>query len=153
MNDCLNQEIAAHLLADVKVEYKHMLWYLNFASSIRGPHAVELRELFLEEAASEMKHVDEFTQQLNFCDTPYVVVSVQQDIPYITDPEIALALVTAMENSVCDTYALRIRQYESMLPTQAKAMQLFYEAQLEDSWASVVKLKQFMKKACNAHRA
>jgi bacterioferritin len=54
------QEMISLLNNDLRNEYAHMHFYLHSAIQIMGLHREELREFFLEEAASEMQHVREF---------------------------------------------------------------------------------------------
>jgi hypothetical protein len=55
-----NDELIEILKQDLKNERKHMLFYLTHASTITGSNRISLRNFLMGEAASEMKHVQEF---------------------------------------------------------------------------------------------
>lgn len=137
------------MLSDLKNERKHMLFYLSAASTVSGIHREEYKELFQEEAKSEMAHVAEFQDALlglgvDFKQTNKVLEHNDYIISY--DPIELLKYALEMEETVVHNYALRIANDLSLLDEPEKRwMEIFYEDQLEKSRKDVDNLKMILR--------
>lgn len=145
-----NYSIFADLmLNDLKNERKHMLFYLTAASTVSGLHREEYKELFLEEAKSEMTHVQEFQDALlglgvDFNSTSKVVENNDYIVSY--DLKELLHFALEMEEQVVFNYAMRIANDLQLLQEPEKRwMEIFYEDQLEKSRKDVDNLKMILR--------
>ena len=140
-----NKEFIALVNEDLKNERKHLAFYLQAGVMVQGLHRPELREFFLEEAADELKHCEQFadlvvrlggvpTTEVN--EYPADLVCPVQILEYVRD----------MENEVADKYAERLRQTEGLDNSNVAFCHVFYEGQLEDSWATAKEVEQLIKK-------
>jgi bacterioferritin (cytochrome b1) len=137
------------MLEDLKNEKKHMLFYLTAASTVSGLNREELREMFLEEAASEMKHVTEFQDALlglgvELLDT----VHVKENNDYIVSYNAKELLVFAleMEEQVVENYAKRLLNDIPTLDVADRVwMEIFYEKQIEKSREDVDNYRMILK--------
>jgi rubrerythrin len=140
---------ANKMLEDLKNEKKHMLFYLAAASTVCGLHRQEFRELFLEEAQSEMKHVLEFQDALlglgvELLDTVHVKENNDYLVSY--NPKLLLEFALEMEEEVVKNYAERIKNDVPTLDDSDRAwMEIFYEKQIEKSREDVDNYKMILK--------
>jgi len=124
----------ALLQIDLANEMGHMLFYLKNSATLTGLHRQEIRELFLEEAASEMKHVQEFQD---------LIVGLGGDVSFIlpapspvfADPQAAVKHAYHMEMEVIKNYVERMEQTVSLgnqpdQKTNAKFIEIFLEEQI-----------------------
>ena len=120
------------MAGDLANEYKHMHFYLHSAIVVRGLHREELGEFFLKEAASEMKHVEDFGKMfLGMGGTPTGRVA---DFPTdLTKVESILAYIMQMEDEVVQNYHHRMKQAEEIGTPQGSVLHVFYEEQILDS--------------------
>lgn len=144
-------ELIALLNGDLKNEYKHMLFYLHHAALVESLHRFEVREFLLEEAASEMKHVDEFAHViagLGGMPTPEIA-----DFPkFMTDPLEILEYAMNMEDEVAKTYALRLVQTDELahssswnnVQVDAYYVHVFMEENLADSRKTADELRKIL---------
>lgn len=145
-----NYSIFAELmLNDLKNERKHMLFYLTAASTVSGLHREEYKELFQEEAKSEMSHVIEFQNALLGLGvdlTQTTKVHEHNDYIICYDAKSLLQYALEMEETVVYNYALRIANDLSLLDEPEKRwMEIFYEDQLEKSRKDVDNLKMILR--------
>lgn len=150
-------ELKELLKEDLANEYYHMLFYLKAASIVSGPHREEYKEFFLKEAQSELMHVHEFTNAIVYVsgETKDIHTKIIPDLPkvdqelfnYYSHPVITDILDSAifMEDQVADTYAKRLKRTDEMETTMAAWVHLFYEDQLQDSWAAAQEMRQLSK--------
>ena len=94
------------LNSDLSNEYKHFHFYINAAMIVRGLHRAEIKELLLEEAASEMKHVQEFGDLIvGLGGKPiHNAAGFRSDL---TDPKAILMYAVEMEDEVVANYIQR----------------------------------------------
>jgi len=140
---------ANKMLEDLKNEKKHMLFYLTAASTVSGIHRYEFRELFLEEAQAEMKHVQEFQDALlglgvELLDTVHIKENNDYVVSY--EPKVLLEFALEMEEEVVKNYADRLENDVPTLDDADKAwMQIFYEKQIEKSREDVDNYRMILK--------
>jgi len=141
----MNEELIALVNEDLKNERKHLAMYLQAGVMVQGLHRPELREFFLEESEDELKHCQQFadlvvrlggTPTTDVNDYPSDLVCPVQILQYIRD----------MELEVAENYAKRLRQTERLDNSNVAYCHVFYEGQLEDSWATAREVEQLIKK-------
>lgn len=137
------EEVIFDLNQDLKNEWKHMRFYLHHASRVQGLHCNEYKELFLEEAASEMKHITEFSDLI--VGLGGIPTTESNDFPCFTKPKDILSYALNMENEVVVNYALRISQAELLDCPNNKWVTIFLENQIEHSRADADHMKQILK--------
>ena len=140
--------IVALLNEDLKNEWKHMQFYLYHASAVTGLHAHEYKEFLLEQAASEMKHVQQFSDLLIGLGCPPTT----EIAPFAKFSAVTNVLLYArdMEAEVVKNYVQRIAQLgELELVGQdaidAKWLEIFLEEQIKDSREDLDHLNQILK--------
>ena len=126
----MNKDQMIKLLSeDLSREMTHMLFYLKNSATLRGLHRQEIRELFLEEAASEMKHVQAFQD---------LIIGLKGDVwdvmpanpKTFTDPQTALQAAYEMETQVVENYTERIKQATELGGVDGQFIEIFLEEQL-----------------------
>lgn len=124
MTDLLN--------ADLRNEYKHMNFYLYHSTSLVGLHAEEYKEIFAEEAKSEMGHIQQFSNLLwGLGVKPNHYGS---EIVLFTDVRQALQYAHDMEAEVVANYAKRLAQCDELLEgADRRWIEVFLEDQLMHS--------------------
>lgn len=140
------QDFINNLKSDLKNERKHMLFYLTNSSTAVGFNRIEIKELFLKEAASEMQHVQEFQDfiiglggKLEDSDNGYF------DFPVLNDPEQIIRYAYNMEMEVVRNYSNRIKEVESLQDfALQKWVEIFLEKQIEQSRTDADNLKQIL---------
>lgn len=120
------------LNGDLQNEYMHLHFYLHSAAMVAGLHRAELKEFLLEEAAGEMKHVQEFADLIvGFGATPSCMPN-----PFPTDLICPLAILKhalMMEDQVVANYAERMDQARELGGVDGKWLEAFLENQIIDS--------------------
>lgn len=137
------------MLDDLMHEKKHMLFYLTAASTVSGLHREEYRELFQEEAASEMQHVLEFQNALlglgaDLC----ACTQIESNHTYIVsyDVEELLRYALKMEEDVVLNYTNRILNDIQLLDEPDKRfMEIFYEKQIEKSRGDIDNYRMILR--------
>lgn len=137
------EKLVELLEGDLANEYAHWHFYMNAATAVRGLNRQEIGEFFAEQAASEMKHVDEFRRTIQGIKTrrglpggvPSTVAPFKADV---TCPRALLEAALAMEDEVVKNYVLRHAQAEELAaasqdPADAMYVALFLEDQILDS--------------------
>ena len=134
---------------DLKNEWKHLRFYLHHASAITGLHAHEYKELFLEQAASEMQHVSQFSDMI--IGLGGVATTESHDFPKLTTAGSAIGYAAIMEAEVVKNYTQRIAQLDSILDDASgdiaahkKWLEIFLEKQIEDSRKDLDHFKQLL---------
>lgn len=117
---------------DIRNEYKHMHFYLHSAVMVGGIHRKEYSEFFLEEAASEMKHVEEFGRKI------IGLGAIPETLPsgfptHLKCPIEILRYILKMETEVVCIYADRLKQAADLGGPDGAVMEAFYENQILDS--------------------
>lgn len=130
---CLsNQQLIEFLQADLENERKHLFFYLQSSVMVAGLHREELKEFLLEEAKSELEHVQEFSElivQLGGIPEMHVAYSPNT----LSSPEEILKYAAEMEQNVADIYASRLRSTHEMENATIATVHVFYEDQIFDS--------------------
>lgn len=136
------QQMLEALDLDLRNEYKHMNFYLYHATSLVGLHAEEYKEIFSEEAKSEMEHVKQFSNLLwGFNRQPS---SLSGDFPLFTSVRPALQYAHDMEAEVVKNYATRINQCANLLEPDRTWITVFLEDQLAHSRRDVDRFKRLL---------
>lgn len=139
------EELIKLVNLDLKNERKHLHFYQNAAVMIGGLHRMELREFLEKEAASELVHVNEFSELVvHLGGVPEAGIN-----EYPTDltcPVAILRYAVAMEEEVAENYALRLRQTHEMETADIAVAHVFYEDQVMDSWKTAKELRKMIGK-------
>jgi ferritin len=142
-------EIVTLLNEDLKNEWKHMQFYLHHASAITGLHAHEYKEFLLEQAASEMKHVGQFSDLL--FGLGVIPTTEINEFPKLTSAKSILEAAAAMEEEVVTNYVRRIAQLSTVTfhspsdAADAKWLEIFLEEQIKDSREDLDHLMRILK--------
>lgn len=135
--------IVEKLNQDLKNEWKHHCFYLHNASNIVGLHAREYKEWLVEQAASEMQHVVQFSDLIvGFGGTPTKLVN---EFPSLSDPREILEYAAKMEEEVINNYYQRIADAEKIDNLDSYWLIIFLEKQMEDSRKDLDEIKQILK--------
>jgi bacterioferritin len=138
------EQLLKDVADDLAHEYMHMNCYLMYASTVCGLHRQELREFYLEEAASEMKHVTQFTDKLiGLGGTPTFRVEKFPD--HLWTPKEQLEQILRMEEDRVAMYDLRMQQCEELGGPDGSTMHVFYENQIDDSRNTVDHVRQLLR--------
>ena len=108
-----------------------------------GLHSVEYKEMLIEHAASEMKHVTEFSD---------VIVGLgghptedsNQFFKY-SEPKEIIQYALDMEVRVIENYTQRINQAEELGGVDGKWLEIFLEKQVEHSRQDVDQFRQILR--------
>lgn len=133
-----------NLKEDLKNERKHMLFYLTNASTITGLNRIEIREFLLEEAASEMKHVEQFQNLIlglggkidNFDYNHFDIFENAKDI---------IDYAFRMETEVIYNYTRRIKEAQQLDDHNGLWVEIFLEDQIAHSREDADKMKQMLR--------
>lgn len=132
------------LNGDLANEYKHFHFYINAAARVVGLHRKELKEFFLEQAESEMKHISQFADMIvGLGGIPTVQVN---DFPSdLKEPQMLLLAALKMEKEVLGNFYERIKQAESIDELDGRWVVIFLEGQIEDTRQDVDELMQMVQ--------
>jgi len=138
------------LVIDLRNEWKHLRFYAYHASAVTGLHAHEYKELFKEQASSELTHVGQFCDLIIGLGGEPTTDS--NDFPKLTKIEDIIAYAIEMEAEVVDNYSMRILQLDeipNVLHRGTRAdkrwIEIFLEKQIEDSRQDLDHFKQLLK--------
>lgn len=156
------------LKEDLQREYAHWHFYMHHATRVRGPHRLEISEFLLEQAASEMKHIEQFQRLLTglssrmyrnitkfISEIPAEMQESLLEIPSLpsefvtglTDPVSILNAALEMEEAVVAIYTKRLQEVEALYsfsPVDSKYIQLFLEDQLMDSRSDADNIREML---------
>ena len=131
------KHLLANLNCDLSNEYKHMLFYLTNAKTIRGHQALALSQLLSDFAASELEHVQGFIDLItSLGGTPTTDVA---EFEVFDDPCAAADYAYKMEMDVSANFAARIQEVEALKANggisleDALYVQHFLQDQLSES--------------------
>jgi bacterioferritin (cytochrome b1) len=128
---------------DLKNEWKHHCFYLHNASNIVGLHAKEYKEWLLEQAASEMQHIVQFSDLITgLGGSPTKEVN---NFPSLSDPREILEYAAKMEEEVINNYYQRIADAEKINDINSYWVVIFLEKQMEDSRKDLDEIRQMLK--------
>ena len=136
-------ELIDLLNADLKNEWMHLRFYLHHASMATGLHAHEYKEMLLEHASSEMKHVTEFSDLIIGLGGLPTVDS--NDFPIYSSPKEIIEYAVYMESLVVSNYAQRIKDAQILGGVDGQWLEIFLEKQLEHSRVDVDHFKQILR--------
>lgn len=149
------------LNSDLKNEYKHMHYYLYYASLFTGSHHDSLQKLFLEQAKSEMNHIHQFSKLIVGLDG--IPTSEANPInPNLNNAKSIIFNAIEMEEEVVFNFVQRCKDAESLTNSNmtvgagwsetislghvtSKYVQIFLEEQIQDSRSDIDHLKQIYK--------
>jgi len=138
------ETLVANLKEDLKNERKHMLFYLTNASTITGLNRIEIKEFLLEEAASEMKHVEQFQNLILGLDGKIDDFSHNQ-FDIFEDPYKILDYALKMEIEVIYNYSRRIKEAQELKDHNGLWVEIFLESQISNSREDADQIKQMLK--------
>lgn len=128
------------LKSDLINEMTHMMFYLRNSASLKGLHRQEIRELFLEEAASEMKHVQQF-QDMIVGLGGNIAGLMPKEVPSYQCPSKAVRHAYNMEIEVVRNYVDRISQSQELGGVDGQFLEIFLEEQILHSRTDADNLK------------
>lgn len=137
------ETLIQNLKEDLKNERKHMLFYLTNASTVIGLSRFEIKEFLLEEAASEMKHVEQFQNlilglngEINDCEHNHFDV--------FKDAGEILTYAYKMETEVVYNYTRRIKEAQLLNDSNGLWVEIFLETQIANSREDIDNIKQVL---------
>lgn len=128
---------------DLKNEWMHLRFYLFHASQVVGLHCSEYKELLLEHAQSEMKHITEFSDMiigLGGCPTE----ESNQFLKY-SEPKDIISYALEIESNVVKNYVERIKQAQELGGVDGQWLEIFLEKQVEHSREDVDHFNQILR--------
>ncbi len=131
------------LNSDLSNEYKHFHFYINAGMRVQGLHRAEIKELLLEEAASEMKHVQEFGDLIvGLGGVPTTSVSgFRNDL---TDPKAILMYALEIENEVVANYIQRQKDAQELGGVDGGWIDVFLDDQIIHSRTDADNFRQMI---------
>lgn len=151
------ENLAMLLNGDLANEYAHWHFYVQAATNVSGLHRQEIREFFLEQAESEMKHVDEFRRMLQGVCTRRNLNLLISTHPSefqkgLSCPRALLGAALEMEDEVVRNYVERRLQAELLAEgsdredsIDATYIALFLEDQILDSRGDADNIREMLK--------
>jgi len=136
------------LNSDLSNEYKHWHFYMHSAIVVKGLHRAELREFFLEQAASEMKHIQQFGEMIQGLGGKPTAVASSFPVD-LEQPKEILQYAYDMEMEVVKNYAQRMVEGEEIGGVDGSWMHVFYETQLQDSREDADNIKEMLNGSKN----
>lgn len=128
---------------DLKNEWKHLRFYLHHASLVTGLHAPEYKEMLLEEAAGEMKHVTEFSDLI--IGLGGIPTNESNSFETFTEPRQIIEYALKMEQEVVENYTTRMDQATEMGGVDGRWIEIFLEGQIQKSREDVDHYRQILK--------
>lgn len=150
-------ELVSLLESDLANEYAHWHFYMQASTAVCGLHRQEIGEFFSEQAASEMKHVEEFRRMIQGIKTRRgipggVASTVAPFEAEMTCPTSLLRAALEMEDEVVRNYVLRHSQAEELASSgseedsiDATYVALFLEDQILDSRGDADNILEMLK--------
>lgn len=150
------EELVSLLEGDLANEYAHWHFYMQASTAVRGLHRHEIGEFFSEQAASEMKHVEEFRRLIQGLKTrrgiPGGVASTVAPFKCnMSSPSELLQAALEMEDEVVSNYVLRHSQAEELASSSPESasdatyVALFLEDQILDSRGDADNILEMLK--------
>ena len=152
-------ELVENLTKDLMNEYAHWHFYVQAATNVSGLHRQEIGEFFLEQATSEMKHVEEFRRLIQGVITRRGLEIAIPNFPSefkqgLSCPKALLRSALEMEDQVVSNYVLRRSQAESLAESgnaedsiDSTYIALFLEDQILDSRGDADNIREMLKNA------
>jgi len=137
-------DLISRLNFDIQNEYAHMHFYMHSAAMVEGLHRQELREFFMEQATSEMKHIQAFADMIvGLGGKPNCLPSSFPD--HMSSPNDILEYALRMETEVVNNYAERMDQAASLGGADGKWVEAFLENQIIDSRTDADNIRMMRK--------
>lgn len=136
-------EMIELLNKDLRNEWKHLRFYLHHASLVTGLHATEYKEMLLEEAGGEMKHVTEFSDLI--VGLGGVPTNESNSFEVFTEPREIIEYALKMEQEVVENYTIRMDQAVEMGGVDGRWIEIFLEGQIQKSREDVDQYRQILK--------
>lgn len=146
------------LCDDLTNEYAHWHFYIQAATNAKGLHRQEIGEFFLEQAAGEMKHIEEFRRMIQGVLTrrglemsiPCHPSNFKQGLSCVKE---LLAAALEMEDRVVVNYVTRKQEADLILEVStdpedqvdATYISLFLEDQILDSRSDADNIREMIK--------
>jgi ferritin len=153
------------LMGDLTNEYAHWHFYMQASTSVVGLHRQEISEFFLEQAAGEMKHVEEFRRMIQGVMTRRGIEKKIPSLPAefrqgLSSPEDLLSAALEMEDRVVKNYVARRQEAEEVCEERADLedvvdatyISLFLEDQIIDSRADADNIREMLKNIVDIDR-
>lgn len=156
------EKLVDFLLGDLANEYSHWHFYMQAATNVIGLHRQEIGEFFSEQAASEMKHVEEFRRMIQGVITRRgldrnVSSDASEFTQHLSRPVDLLKEALEMEDRVVKNYVERKAQAEELADSgsdddavDATYIALFLEDQILDSRGDADNIREMLKNAVDA---
>lgn len=127
---------------DLCQEYKHMLFYLHAANTVKGMERLYLADLFKKHAAGEMEHVMAFAHKINgYGGFPVSGLNTALfESQQLTGAEL-LSYALLMEREVVANYH---QQHKAFQDYADISLLVFMEDQIEDSQRDIDELVQLL---------
>ena len=141
------QKMIALLNNDLSREYAHWAFYMQAAVMVEGLHRQELRELFLEEAEGEMKHIIEFADVIVGLGGKPTTEHAEFRFD-LTDPIALLKEAVKMEEEVVANYTQRQDDADALELSNkedGRRISVFLDDQILDSRKAVDHMKKLIK--------
>ena len=135
-----NQYFIDSLNSHLKNELKHMSFYLYHASAVVGLHHDEYKEMFLEEAASEMKHVTAFSDVIYGLGG--IPTKESNDFECFTNPYDIVKYAIKMEEEVVENYVNLMNDAAAWPTVNGRWLEIFLEGQIQDSREDIDRFKR-----------
>lgn len=143
-------EMIDHLNEDLSREYAHWHFYIHAARMVETLHRAELKEFFDEEAADEMKHVQEWGDLIvGLGGIPTVhVAPFKSDL---TDPVELLKEAVKMESAVVENFVTRqdecqeLEKNGGLEKIDGRRIDVFLDDQILDSRETVDNVTKMLK--------
>lgn len=131
------------LQEDLKNERKHMNFYIRAAACFRNhPLRPEMKEFFQEESRDELKHVEQFSEQIVLLgSTPLEGANETPIVKDWSNLNEILDCAIEMEEEVAKNYARRVKATDELENATMIEMNEFYIDQLRDSWRTAKELQ------------
>lgn len=150
------EELTRLLITDLSNEYAHWHFYMQAATNVRSLHRQEISEFFLEQAAGEMKHIEEFRRLIQGISTRrglglQVPSTVAEFKTGLNCPKDLLRAALEMEDKVVGNYVLRHSQAEILASNgledsiDGTYVGLFLEDQILDSRGDADNIREMLE--------
>lgn len=135
MIDRLNEDLAN--------EYKHWHFYINAAMRVQGLHRSQIRQYLINEAASEMQHIQEFGDLIiGLGGIPTTKVNGFRG--ELIEPKSILQYALSMEEEVVSNFVQRKKQAQSVDGVFGSRIEIFLDNQIQMSGSDADDLRQMI---------
>lgn len=139
------KELIELLSQDLMRERMHLAFYLYASSLVEGLHREEMSEFFMEQAASEMKHVKQFQDVILELGGQVPNMAKSFPEPFDFTPVALLRFALEMEDEVVANYVERLEQAAALGGVDGTYVSLFLEDQIMDSKNDAANIRRMLK--------